>query len=141
MNATRPSQNTTISTRKHTLFDADVATTPARSNFFCSTNHLDGSPTKKHYQKDVFGESQRMTSLYRSVVQGAVFSLIIFYHTHTVALRYKAESTPATDTNISCANGGQDGEEVEVGLVHILIVPSQAPPSPLHTHTHTAALR
>ena len=59
MNATRPSQNMTMSTRKHTLFDAYVATTPARSNLFLFNKSLNGSPTEKHHQKDVFGESQR----------------------------------------------------------------------------------
>ena len=45
MNATQPSQNTT-STRKHTLFDADVAITPTTSNLFCSTNHSTVHPQK-----------------------------------------------------------------------------------------------
>ena len=49
MNATQPSQSQymTISTRKHTLFDADVATTPARSNPFWSTDDLTVHPQKK----------------------------------------------------------------------------------------------
>ena len=60
MSATRPSQNTTISTRKHTLFDADVATTPARLNLFCSTNHLTVHPQKNIIKKMSSGNHREL---------------------------------------------------------------------------------
>ena len=50
-----------LSTRKHTLFDADVATintSQVESFLFNKSLRPNGSPTEKHNQKDVFGESQ-----------------------------------------------------------------------------------
>ena len=66
MNATRPSQNTTISTRKHTLFDADAVTTPARSNLFCSINHLTVHPQKNIVKKMSWGNHRESQGYIRA---------------------------------------------------------------------------